>query len=182
MKIKSVTDRMEKLISDLLDYEKIRVGNLDINLQKENVRKLAQENLEMFSPLADKKSIKLEMNEVPENLFVICDRERINQVFSNLVGNALKFTPERGSVSIFIEEDGDQTKFYINDNGPGIPEKQLAHIFDRYWQAKNTARQGTGLGLSIAKGIMEAHNGELSVESQFGRGTSFLISLPICPD
>jgi signal transduction histidine kinase len=109
------------------------------------------------------------------------DKDRMSQVLSNILGNALKFTPHGGKVGVRVEKNSYETVISVEDSGPGIPSDQIAHIFDRYWQARNTARQGNGLGLSIAKSIVEAHEGKLTVKSTFGKGTTFFISLPNQP-
>jgi signal transduction histidine kinase len=112
---------------------------------------------------------------------VRCDRERALQVLSNLLGNAVKFTPEGGAVTCVVSterEDEGAVRFVVRDTGPGIPAAQLSRLFDRYWQARETQRLGTGLGLFIARGIVEAHGGRIWVESEVGRGSSFAFTLP----
>ena len=100
------------------------------------------------------------------------------QVFSNIVGNAIKFTPSGGRVEIDVTGDGSLVEFAVSDNGPGISSSDLPHLFDRYWQARTSPRTGTGLGLPIAKRIIEAHDGFLRVESELGQGTRFTFALP----
>jgi signal transduction histidine kinase len=112
---------------------------------------------------------------------VLADRERMLQLFTNLVGNALKFTPAGGSVTACADLVGDRVHCTVSDTGPGIPAEQLPHLFDRYWQARHNDRRGVGLGLAIAKGIAEAHGDALTVTSTVGRGTTFTFSLPIAP-
>jgi signal transduction histidine kinase len=109
---------------------------------------------------------------------VLADRERIAQVFSNLIGNALKFTPSGGRVSVRGWRAKTGVRFAVEDTGPGIPPEDQGHVFDRYWQAQN-AQMGTGLGLSIAKAIVEGHGGSIRVESTPGQGTRFEFSLPM---
>jgi signal transduction histidine kinase len=117
--------------------------------------------------------------ELPETLPpVLADRDRLIQVFSNLLGNALKFTPSGGDIRVGAALEGEQVRFYVRDNGPGMPPESLAHIFDRFWQANRTDRRGAGLGLSIVKGIVEAHGGRLQVESEPGRGSTFSFTVP----
>jgi len=112
---------------------------------------------------------------------VLADRSRIFQVFSNLVGNALKFTPKGGAIDVRGRLNGDEALFTIADTGAGIPPENLPHLFDRFWQARETRRAGAGLGLYIAKGIVEAHGGRLWVESKLGVGTTFFFTLPRNP-
>jgi signal transduction histidine kinase len=101
------------------------------------------------------------------------------QLFTNLVGNALKFTPPGGCVTACADLVGDLVHCSVSDTGPGIPAEQLPHLFDRYWQARHNDRRGVGLGLTIAKGIADAHGGTLTVTSTVGSGTTFSFSLPI---
>jgi Signal transduction histidine kinase len=109
---------------------------------------------------------------------VSSDRERVLQVFANLIGNAIKFTPKGGAIRILAGVEDSNIRFIVADTGPGIPPEHLNHVFDRYWQAKSTAKLGTGLGLSIAKGIVEAHGGRIWVESPPNQGAQFNFTLP----
>jgi signal transduction histidine kinase len=109
---------------------------------------------------------------------VASDRERVLQVFQNLIGNAIKFTPKGGEIRLIAHFEGAEVRFVVADSGPGIPAEHLNHVFDRYWQAKSTAKLGTGLGLSIAKGIVEAHGGRIWVESPPNSGAQFMFTLP----
>jgi signal transduction histidine kinase len=107
------------------------------------------------------------------------DQERVLQVLSNLVGNALKFTPEGGLVTLSAERDATMVRFAVVDSGPGIPREDLARVFDRFWRKETPGKKGTGLGLFIAKGIIEAHGGRIWVESDTGRGASFYFTIPL---
>jgi signal transduction histidine kinase len=99
-------------------------------------------------------------------------------VLSNLVGNAIKFTPERGSISVRAETVDAEIRVTVSDTGPGIPSDQLANVFDRYWQARRSDQEGSGLGLFIAKGIVEAHGGKIWTETHAGTGATFIFILP----
>ena len=112
-------------------------------------------------------------------LRVHCDRDRVLQILSNLVGNAIKFTPDGGSIYIEARASGHDAQFSVRDTGQGIPAADLPHIFDRFWQAQRNNRAGIGLGLSIVKGLVEAHGGKPWVESKLGAGTTFFFTLPI---
>jgi signal transduction histidine kinase len=109
---------------------------------------------------------------------VWADRVRVLQVFSNLIGNALRFTPEGGRVTVRARREGARVAFHISDTGKGIAPEHLPHLFDRYWQVKRS-REGAGLGLPIAKGLVEAHGGHIQVESAPGRGSTFSFTLPV---
>jgi signal transduction histidine kinase len=101
------------------------------------------------------------------------------QVFSNLGGNAIKFTPANGRIELCVAVTDGSVEFMVRDTGPGISPEDLPHVFDRFWQAKKTARSGVGLGLAIAKGIVESHRGQIRVVSELGRGSSFVFTVPV---
>ncbi len=170
--------RMNYLISDVLDTASIDVGHLSLNKQRHAVTPIVHEVLEMQLALAERKSLQLESKLPSSNLEVICDLERTLRVLSNLIGNAIKFTL-KGGITVRVEPRGHEACFTVADTGPGISQEDLPHIFERFWQAKKTASLGTGLGLSIAKGIVEALDGKMWVESQLGVGTTFFFTLPL---
>jgi signal transduction histidine kinase len=171
-------DRMNRLIADLLDLAQIQAGQLAVEQKPQDVEELLREGLEMLRPLAARKDLKLDAM-TSGNLPVQCDRERVLQILSNLVGNAIKFTPDGGSIFIEAQATGREARFSVRDTGEGISEEELPRIFDRFWQAQKTNRTGIGLGLSIAKGLVEAHGGHLWVESKLGVGTTFFFTLPL---
>jgi signal transduction histidine kinase/CHASE3 domain sensor protein len=180
--IQRQANRANRLISDLLDVARIEAGGLAVELRPEEAQSLVQEALDSANPLATGNQLKLS-KDVPEDLpRVSSDRDRVLQVFANLIGNAIKFTPKGGEITIRAERSGSEVRFAVCDTGPGIPPEHLPHVFDRYWQAKSTAKLGTGLGLSIAKGIVEAHGGRIWVESEPGKGASFIFTLPCAPE
>jgi signal transduction histidine kinase len=129
----------------------------------------------MLLPLAQEKSVELVHDIEPGLPDVLADRERILQVFSNLIGNALKFTPADGRVTLRARREESGVVFSIADTGSGIEADNLPHIFDRFWQAQETRRAGAGLGLAIAKGIVDAHGGTIWAESVPGDGSSFFL-------
>lgn len=179
--IQRQANRANRLIGDLLDVAKIQAGGMTVEPVPNDVASLVQEALDSASPLATGNQLKLS-REVHDNcLSVLSDRDRILQVFANLLGNAIKFTPKGGEITIRAEPSGGEVRFGVCDTGPGIPPEHLPHVFDRYWQAKSTAKLGTGLGLSIAKGIVEAHKGQIWVESEPGKGAEFIFTLPSAP-
>ncbi|MGV3740859.1 MAG: ATP-binding protein [Burkholderiaceae bacterium] len=170
---------MEQLISGILDIAKLEAGTMHLDLKPESANALVHEVVEFSRPIAMGKGIELMEVHAAKDCPVDCERDRILQVLSNLVGNALKFTPKGGKVSVAIDKCADETVFRVSDTGRGIPRKDLVNIFDRFWQAKQTNRLGTGLGLSIAKGIVETHGGRIWVESKEGAGSDFYFSLPV---
>jgi signal transduction histidine kinase len=172
--------RMNHMIRDLLDFSSIAAGRLSIHVQAHDVEGLITEGLELLQPIAADEGIRLEKEAKGlEGVAVRCDRERILQVFSNLIGNAIKFTGAGGSITVLTRYQDARLVFGVADTGPGIAPEDLTHIFDRYWQAKPKTREGIGLGLAISKAIVESHGGELWVESTLGRGTTFYFSLPL---
>lgn len=168
-----------RLIQDLLDVARIEAGRLLLDRALYSPQKLMDEVLELMTPNAENASIPLigpAQVALPE---VMMDRDRMLQVFSNLIGNALKFTAAGGRVELGMRHRGDEVEFSVSDTGPGIPQEQLSHLFDRFWQASATDRRGAGLGLAIVKGIVEAHGGRLWVESTVGVGTTFHFTVPL---
>jgi signal transduction histidine kinase len=109
------------------------------------------------------------------------DRSRLLHVFENLIGTALKFTPEGGRITIGAKARADEVEFFVADTGSGMPAENLPHVFDRFWQAQRKDREGAGLGLAITKGIVEAHGGRIRVESTLGHGSTFFFTIPTAP-
>jgi signal transduction histidine kinase len=178
--IRNSAEQMERLIKDLLEVKRIEAGQLSVERTKVSVAPLIHEAIELHSTIAEGKGIKLRANINGELPSVYADRERILQTFSNLLGNAVKFTPDGGEVRIEAEARDDEVLFSVIDTGPGISPADQRHVFDRYWQAKarRRGRQGIGLGLVIVKGIIEAHGGRIWVQSEVGAGSRFSFSLP----
>jgi PAS domain S-box-containing protein len=170
-------DRMNRLIRDLLDSASLDAGKLVVEPQPIAVASLVAEAIDAMRPLAVAQGLALE-SQIPSDVpRVWADPSRLQQVLSNLLGNALKFTPRGGSITVAAASIGDRVQFAIADTGPGIPEADLSHLFDRFWQARRTARLGSGLGLSIVKGIVLAHGGQVWVKSTLGAGSTFFFTL-----
>jgi len=171
--------RMEQLIRDLLDMASIESGHLSITREAVPVRSLVEDAIEAATPLASAKLVELGAELLASQVQVDVDRGRAMQVFANIIGNAVKFTPSGGRILVrAAERDDGFVRFAIADTGPGIDPVELGFVFDRFWQAKETARAGTGLGLAICKGIIEGHGGTIWVESQVGVGTTFYFTMP----
>jgi signal transduction histidine kinase len=169
---------MARLVDDLDDLSKIEAGKLlFVAKEPRDGRELVRQSVETFGPLvrARKLTVKMELGREPCRLW--CDGDRIQQILSNLIGNALKFTREGGKISTRTRRAGDEIVFSVQDTGTGIAADQLAHVFKPYWQAKPT-RKGLGLGLSVAKAIVDAHGGRIWVESIVGQGSTFSFALP----
>jgi chemotaxis family two-component system sensor kinase Cph1 len=173
------SNTMNNLINDILSIAKLESGQMDLQTTEDPINKVIDETIEMLSPMALDKHIDLQ-NTSTLHCHVAYDYDRIMQVLSNLIGNAIKFTPEYGKITVSIETCGPEfVKIKVSDTGPGIPKEDSPNVFDRFWQAHQAKRMGTGLGLSIAKGIIETHGGEIWVESVPGEGATFQFTLPI---
>jgi signal transduction histidine kinase len=185
--IQRSAERMRRFIHDTLDMVAIEAGRLKLAREQCEPTALIAEALDLIQPLAVEKSIRLHAAIPSFCPSVMCDRERVAQVFSNLVGNAVKFTPERGEILVqAVADDADPTnvRFCVEDTGPGIPPPELPRLFEKYWRAGRgdaAEREGTGLGLSIVKGIVEAHGGRVWAESTVGTGSRFYFTLPAAP-
>ncbi|HEX5059665.1 MAG TPA: ATP-binding protein [Kofleriaceae bacterium] len=173
--------RMDYLIKSMLDVATMDAGRFSLIPGPCAVDVLFEEIKELFEPLAASKRVTLEIERDHEGLVVHADRERVLQVLSNLLGNALKFTPRGGHVTLTATRDGDRTLFSVRDTGPGIPPEHLAHVFDRFWKEEEQVFgvKGTGLGLFIAKGIIEAHGGRIWAKNEPGGGARFSFTLPL---
>ncbi|WP_395850629.1 ATP-binding protein [Cystobacter fuscus] len=175
--IRGSVERMNRLIQDLLNVSRMEAGRLAVETYPESAESLLLEALEEARPLASRLQLSTDIAEVLP--WVRVDRERILQVFSNLLGNALKFTPPGGRVTLGARAEGAVVRFWVSDTGPGIPPEAREHLFDRFWQMRHGDRRGAGLGLSIAKGLVEAHGGRIWVESEPGRGSTFSFVVPV---
>ena len=176
--------RMQRLIEDLLDVTRMEGGRrLPIEPAPLDVESLFGETYELFNSQTARSSISLQYHAGDGLPPVYADRHRVLQVLSNLIGNAMKFTPVGGMITYRAESQDDASVLItVTDNGPGIPKENLGDIFNPYWQAKRTARLGAGLGLPIAKGVVESHGGRIWVESEPGKGTKFFFTLPVAVD
>jgi signal transduction histidine kinase len=168
---------MKALTDDLLDLASIEAHRFALHLRSVESRELVEEARLAISPLAEAKQLTLavELIDVPR---LEADPERIFRVLSNLLGNAIKFTPAGGTITIRTERRGDDLSIAVADTGPGVAADQLPHVFDRYWKAPSTSQPGSGLGLYIARGIVEAHGGTIWAESS-AAGARFTFTLPL---
>jgi signal transduction histidine kinase len=176
--IRRSAERMNRVIGDLLDVASIESGRLFVEPRREEVRPIIAEAVATCRYQAVEKELRIEQAMTSAGIEAICDRERVLQVLGNLIGNAIKFTPDGGSVQVGAEASDDEVLFTVRDSGVGVSAKQLPHVFDRFWQATPKARLGSGLGLTIAKGVVEALGGRIWVESRPGQGTTFFFTLP----
>lgn len=176
--IQKVARRMGHLVNSTLDAAALEAGGLTIAVSTCDADSLLCDVSELFGDLAAANRIRLELT-TPPALQLRADRERVLEVLSNLIDNALKFTPPGGRVAVSVERSGGMARFAVSDTGPGIAPDHLAHLFDRFWKHEVAGRKGTGLGLFIVKGIVEAHGGRIWAESEPGRGATFVFTLPL---
>ena len=176
--IQRASGRMFRLIHDLLDLSRADEGRLAMHVAPADSASMVAEAIDAHSTLAEARGVSLLPAVDIQIPAALADRERIAQVFSNLIGNALAFTPRGGRVRIGASPTRQGVRFFVEDTGPGIAPEHLALVFDRFWQAANKNRYGSGLGLAIAKTIVEAHGGSIGVESTLGAGACFSFTLP----
>jgi len=176
--IERAATRMNRLIQDLLEVTRLEAGPLRIEAVPVPAGEIVSESVDAQKTLAASAGLQLDL-ELAEDLPEIwADRHRILQVFENLLGNAMKFTPPGGRVTAGAAPSRTDVVFWVADTGAGIAEEDMPRLFERFWQAKNGRRQGAGLGLPIVKGIVEAHSGRIWVESALDQGTKFFFTIP----
>ncbi|HET9913606.1 MAG TPA: HAMP domain-containing sensor histidine kinase [Anaerolineales bacterium] len=185
--IYSEAGRMHRMALDLLDLARLEAGTADIKMSSVDMGALLRTVIEKFTPQTQKAGVDLQLN-IPEPLpTLVGDGDRLAQVFTNLVDNALKFTPAGGQITLLAMNAGAEVEISITDTGEGIPGEALPHLFDRFYQVDRSraggdtaaGRRGAGLGLSIVQEILQAHGGRISVRSEVGHGTTFVIHLPL---
>jgi signal transduction histidine kinase len=176
--IVEAAEQMDGLIRDLLDVNQLDAGKLTIAPELTDVTLILTDSLRTIRPLTADKGIAIDVQIEVGLPKVFADVERVQQVLSNLVGNAIKFTPFSGKIVIAAKRNDDDVVISVADTGAGIAGDELPKVFDRYWQSTRTNRQGAGLGLAIAKGIVESHAGRIWLESEPGVGTTVRFSLP----
>jgi PAS domain S-box-containing protein len=170
--------RMNRLVDDLLDVARIEQGILSMRQETIEVRPFLREVVATQQGLAAARSITIDATVEGDPGEVFADRDRLAQVFENLIGNAVKFTRDGGQIHVGGADRGDEVWLWVADTGAGIPSDRVAHVFDRFWQQDDVDRRGLGLGLMIVKGIVEAHGGRVWVESEVGAGSTFFLALP----
>jgi PAS domain S-box-containing protein len=171
--------RMNRLIQDLLDVTRIEAGQLPLERGPVAAEQVALDVVEAQKAVVASSRVELKLDVARCLPTISVDRDRLLQVFENLIGNAVKFTPSGGSITIGANLRGGEVMFWVEDTGAGIPAEHLPHLFDRFWQAKKGAKGGAGLGLAIARGVVDAHGGRIWVESTEGRGTTFYFTVPV---
>lgn len=176
--IQRAGQRMSSLLGDLLELAKIEAGRYEVRPSEAAADEMLQDTCELLQSLGHAKQVRLVCESAP-HLVVRADAERVFQVFSNLIGNAIKHSPEHSTVRMGARQVRDMCEFWVTDEGPGVDPDQLPHLFDRYWQARRSDQSGAGLGLYIAKGIVEAHGGTIRAENELTCGATFRFTLPV---
>jgi signal transduction histidine kinase len=182
--VKDSTQRLMELVNNLLDVSRIEDGKLTIVPEVMEVLPALEKALAIVQPMADKKHISMQVDMAPALPAIWGDAKRVSQILVNLLSNAVKYTPDTGVITVTALQNStpSMVEIQVTDNGIGIPSGLLPHIFDRFSRVERTAIQhtiGTGLGLSITKGLVEAHGGNIWVESEEGHGTCFTFTLPV---
>ncbi len=183
--IRQAAEQIDALIQDLLDTTRLAGGRLRVLPRTVDVVGLTSRGVESLRPIAEAGQVALVVTLPPDLPEAFVDPDRFVQLLSNLIGNAIKFTPPGGAVTLTVEADAGELLFVVADTGEGIPADQLPHVFERFYQAPRdagrTIRHGAGLGLPISRGIVEAHGGNIWISSTPGVGTSVRFSLPVAP-
>ena len=178
-RVRRAAEQMRHMINDLLDVASIDAGRLTIGAADHEIDCLFDDSLSILGPLAAAKGVALGYERPTSVLAARCDRDRVLQVLSNVIGNAIKFTPQGGSVTVSARPSDGKVLLAVRDTGPGISPSVRPHIFERFWQADETAHHGRGLGLFIAKGLVEAQGGAIWVDSPATGGATFSFTLPL---
>lgn len=172
-------EALAQMVSELLELSRIESGQVPLHLQKTEANKILASVIERLAVQAERAKLSLKAKFTEEPNFILADTPRLEQVLVNIIHNAIKFTPSQGKIRCSIQTDDEWVIFKIKDNGEGIPQEDLPRIFERFYKSRRpNAKSGTGLGLSIAKHLVEAHGGNIWVESQLDHGTTFHLAFP----
>ncbi|MBI3301532.1 MAG: sensor histidine kinase [Deltaproteobacteria bacterium] len=181
-RMRTNTQHLAGLINDLLDLSKIEAGKIEFKPTRVSLGGLVHEVVETLRPIAAEKPLTLQAMAPEPSVLVWADRDKVTQVLMNLIGNAIKFTPAQGRVTVSTTRDGKGwAQVSVNDTGPGIPAEETQKIFEKFYQVAEAGKpkpKGTGLGLSISKALVELHGGKIRVESELNRGSTFSFTLP----
>lgn len=175
--------RMSRLVNELLDLARMEAGHIQLNIEMQNIEQYMERIIKKFQPIAEENQIELKLTMDLNEEYAQFDDDRIEQVFTNLIDNAIRHTDEKGYVHITVENNRSEFYAEIADNGSGIPEEDLPFVFERFYKAdksrtRTKQKKGTGLGLAIAKNIIDAHQGSIHVKSKAGQGTTFTFTIP----
>ncbi len=176
-------NRLALLIDDLLDFAKLEAGRMRMDKEHYDLLSIIQEAVDSMKGIAEKKNVEIGLSQDGSRPFILVDKGRLLQVLMNLVDNAIKFTPPGGKITVSVAVNGGKAQVAVEDTGVGIASEHLVRIFDKFEQVRQrhpgTEIRGTGLGLSISKQIVELHGGRIWVESEVGKGSRFIFTLPV---
>jgi len=173
------TDRLLELVNQLLDLSRLDSGKMDLQIIKGDVLQLLRSFTASFDSMAERKQIHYHVHFPEQTTLAFFDKDKLEKIFTNLLSNAFKYTPEKGTVSVIVEMEDNRLRLSVEDNGPGIAKKELDKVFDRFYQVEGTADKGTGIGLALVKELVDLYRGQISVSSEPGKGSRFRVSLPI---
>lgn len=173
------TDRLLELVNQLLDLSRLDSGKMKLTVSKGDVIQVLRTLAASFESMAERKQIHYHMHFPEKNQIAYYDRDKLEKIVTNLLGNAFKYTPEKGSVSLIVETDEKRLRLSVVDSGPGIGKKELDKVFDRFYQAEGNEDKGSGIGLALVKELTDLYRGQISVSSDPGSGSRFRVSLPI---
>jgi signal transduction histidine kinase len=186
--IRQNAERLARLTADLLTLSRVELGQQEFKFASYYVNRILTDNLDGMRPIAERRGIQLLLERAPENAEVFCDAEAVHQILTNLLDNAIKYTPDAGAVTVGAGPLGAPAdaapcvEFFVRDTGPGIPADELPRLFERFYRvdkARSRALGGTGLGLAIVKHLARSQGGEVRVESQVDKGSTFFFTLPV---
>jgi two-component system phosphate regulon sensor histidine kinase PhoR len=180
--IRHNAERLARITQDLLTLSRVEQKRQKFDFEPLSVNGLLKQAIELMRPMAEKGDIHLELQPGPEDADVWCDNEAVSQILSNLLDNAIKYTPAGGRITVGAEAGGRFVELFVRDTGIGIPAEELPRLFERFYRvdkARSRELGGTGLGLSIVKHLVAAHNGTTRVESRTGEGSTFFFTLPV---
>lgn len=186
--IRQNAERLARLASDLLTLSRIELSQQEFKFASYDVNRLLADNLDGMRPIAQRRGIQLVLQNTPEPAEVFCDGEAVHQILTNLLDNAIKYTPDHGTVTVGAKPLGapgdpsGHVEFFVRDTGPGIPAGELPRLFERFYRvdkARSRALGGTGLGLAIVKHLAQSQGGKVRVESQVDKGSTFFFTLPV---
>lgn len=176
------TDRLLELVNQLLDLSRLDSGKMKLQIIKGDVLQLLKSLAASFDSMAERKQIHYHIHFSEQTRIAFFDKDKLEKIFTNLLGNAFKYTPERGTVSVIVEIEDNRIRFSVEDNGPGIAKKELDKVFDRFYRAEGAGDKGSGIGLALVKELVNLYRGQVSVSSEPAKGSRFRISLPCGKD
>ena len=171
-------ERLQSMVDDILDLSRIKAGQIEMHRRPVSVASVVHGAIEAHRAAAELQKVRLSASLPADDDQVMVDPERVALVFSNLINNAIRHTPSGGIVDVRAQASDGLMRFEVSDSGEGIPREHQRYVFERYYRVPGSGSKGAGLGLSIAKEMVEAHGGEIGVESEVGRGSTFWFTIP----